>query len=103
MRCYKDDCVKLYNVGDVLYRVGKYGIEQITITKVDAYPHYVYRDDKGHSYFNHNITKSCFKTREDAQQELERKERITKKKQMLKEYEQQLNRKFGLVDHFIIK
>ena len=103
MKHYKDDCVKLYDVGDVLYRVGKYGIEQITITKVDTYPHYVYKDDKGRSYFNHSIIKSCFKTQEEAEQEAQRRKKVTEKKQMLKEYEQQLNQKLGLVDHFIIK
>lgn len=47
----KMDTVKLYDIGDKLYRVGKYGIDLITIIDIQQYPHYVYRDDKGHSYF----------------------------------------------------
>lgn len=103
MRNKENDYVKLYNIGDVLYRVGKYGIEEVTIIKIDQFPHYVYRDDHGHSYFNHNIVKTCFKTKEEADNELYRRERVKEKRQRLKEYEELLNEKLNLEGHFIVK
>ena len=99
----EEDCIQLYNVGDKLYRVGKYGIELITITKVEDYGHFVYRDDKGHSYFNHSIVKSCFKTLEEAKEEIRNRTLIIQKKKLLKEYERKLNEELDLKDHYIIK
>lgn len=98
-----NDYIKLYNKGDVLYRVGKYGIEKITIIDVESYPHYVYRDNKGRSYFNHSIVKSCFKTRKEAEAETQKRQNITKKRQMLKEYERKLNKELNIIDHYIVK
>ena len=109
MATKKEDCIKLHDVGDILYRVSKgrkdseYKIEEITIIKVEAYPHYVYRDNTGHSYFNHSIIKSCFKTKEEAEQEVQRRKNITKKHQMLREYERELNKKLNLEGHYTIK
>ena len=100
---YKDDCVKLYDIGDKLFRIGKNGIEEITIIEIDQYPHYVYRDDRGHSYFNHNIVKSCFKTEKEAKEEVYRRLRVAEKRQKLKEYERLLNEELRLEGHFIVK
>lgn len=103
MRNRENDYVKLYNIGDVLYRVGKYGIEEVTIIEIDQFPHYVYRDDHGHSYFNHTIVKTCFKTKEEAEQEVHRRENIIEKRKLMRQYEIELNKKFNLVNHFIVK
>lgn len=98
------DTVKLYDIGDKLYRVGKYGIDLITIIDIQQYPHYVYRDDKGHSYFNHNIVKSCFRTMKEAEEEIRNRTLIAKKKQMLKEYERKLNKELNISkEHYIVK
>ena len=64
MKTKTDETIELCKVGDTLYRVGKHGITKITIIEIDHFPHCVYRDDQGHSYFNHTMEKSCFKTKE---------------------------------------
>lgn len=97
------DLTQLFNEGDTLYRVGRDGIDKVTIIRVDHYPHCVYKDDHGHSYFNHNISKSCFKTEEEAKKEVQRRENIVKKRKMLKEYEIKLNAELGITNHFIVK
>lgn len=97
------DTEELFNVGDVLFRVGRDGIDEVTIIEINHYPHSVYKDDHGHSYFNHSIRKSCFKTLEEAKKEQQKRENIAKKRKMLKEYEIQLNYEFGIENHFIIK
>lgn len=94
---------QLCNVGDILYKVGKDDIIQIKITEVLELPHHVYRDDRGYSYFNRTLLKSCFKTREEAEQEYKRRKIIIRKKQMLKDYERELNQKFNLGEHYIVK
>lgn len=99
----QDDCVKLYDVGDTLYKVGRSGITKITIVRIDQYPHYVYRDDLGNSYFNHTITKSCFKTKEEAEKEELRRANVATKRLLLKEYETTLNERLNLTDHYIVK
>lgn len=97
------DYEKLYDVGDVLYKVTKNGIKEITIVDIRQYPHYVYEDNYGTSYFNHNIGKSCFKTREEAEKEIIRRDNIAKKREMLKEYERKINEELGIINHLIIK
>lgn len=47
MRGHDDDidpCVKLCEVGDVLFRVGRNKIYKVVISEIKQYPHYVYRD-----------------------------------------------------------
>lgn len=98
------DTVKLYDVGDQLYRVGKYGVDLITIVEVKCYQHYVYKDDKGHSYFNHNIVKTCFRTMEEAKEEIRNRTLIAQKRKMLKEYERKLNKELNISkEHYIVK
>ena len=57
----------------------------------------------GHSYFNHNLVKSCFKTEEEAKEEMKNREYIAEKRKLLKKYEKELNEKFNIKNHFIIK
>jgi hypothetical protein len=101
----RSDCEQLCEVGDTLYRVGARtnSIQRIKIVRIEHYPHCVYRDDAGHSYFNRSLSKSCFKTEEDAEAELHRREAIVSKRKLLKEYEVELNKILGLEDHYIIK
>ena len=98
-----NDYVKLCDVGDVFYRLGKNKIHKVIITEIKRLPHYVYRDSTGKSYFNHSIVKYCFKTIEEAEEAQKRQERIAEKKALLKEYERKLNEKLNIGDHYIIK
>lgn len=98
-----NDYIQLFEEGEKLYRVGKIGIEEIIITSVRKYPHFVYRDDKGHSYFNHSIIRTCFRTLEEAEKEVLRRQNIRKKRDLLRQYELELNEKFNLGDHFTVK
>lgn len=99
-----DDTIQLCEVGDTFYKVVKdYNIKEIKITEVLNYGHYVYRDDYGTSYFNRSILKNCFKTREEAEKEVHKRTCIINKRELLKEYEKQLNEEFGLQNHHIIK
>lgn len=97
------DYVKLFDVGETLYRIGKAGITKITIVRIEQYPHYVYYDDHNRSYFNHSMVKSCFRTYEEAVQATIRRDNIAEKRKMLKEYEKELNKKFNIEDHYIVK
>ena len=98
-----DDNIQLFQENETLYRVGQKGIDKITIISVQALPHYVYKDDMGHSYFNHNITKSCFRTYDEAVEEQRKRTAIKEKRAELKLYEAQLNVKYNLKNHFIVK
>lgn len=101
-----DGTTKLCEVGDIFYRVGSTNtdeITKITIIEIKCYGHYVYKDDKKHSYFNRTLLASCFKTEAEARLELQKRRAITEKKKRLKEYERLLNEKLNLKDHFIIK
>ena len=62
MKSEKDNEIELCKIGDVFYKVGKYGITKITITKIEHYPHCVYIDDYRNSYFNRTLLKNCFQT-----------------------------------------
>lgn len=98
-----DATEELYQEGDILYRVGRDGVDKVTIIKVKHYPHCVYKDDHGHSYFNHNIEKSCFKTLEEAENEVQKRKNINIKRKKLKEYELSLNEEMHIENHFIVK
>lgn len=100
----KENEMDLCEVGDVVYRLTKTGVEPITITKIEHYPHTVYRGENKHqSYFNRAFGKSIFKTKEEAEAEVERREKIAGKKLLLKNYERTLNEELNLGDHFIVK
>ena len=99
-----DNCQDLCKVGDTIYRLTKTGIEPIIITEINHYPHSVYRGTtKYQSYFNRSFGKSIFKTKEEAEEALWKRERIVEKRQKLKEYEALLNEKLNLEGHFIVK
>lgn len=99
----EDDNIDLFKKGDKLYRVGRDGIDIVTIMEVRHYPHCVYKDDHGHSFYNRTIHKSCFKTLEEAEGEVQRRKNIVIKRKKLKEYEMSLNETLGLTNHFIVK
>ena len=75
------DNIQLCEVGDKFYRVCKvykkqeWYLEEIIIVEVKQsnagrFSHWYYHDNKGRSYFNHNIESTCFKTKEDAEKEI---------------------------------
>lgn len=98
------DYEELCKVNDVLFKIKKDGtICPIKIIEMAHYPHTVYRDNFGNSYFNRGLFKNCFKTKEEAKKEIQRRELITQKRQLLKEYERELNKKLNLKDHYIVK
>ena len=96
---------QICEVGDVFYRVIKGEITRVTITKVEQMKlgHYVCKDNTGRTYFDRNFGNYIFKTREEAEKYLKRKEAIAKKKEMLKEYEDKLNQQLGITRHYFIK
>ena len=100
----EDDCNRVLNKGDQLFRVGRDGIEVVTIMKINNYiSHCVYKDDRGHSFYNHSVGKNYFLTREEAEEEVQKRENVVKKRRMLKEYEMKLNEELGIKNHFIVK
>ena len=53
--------------------------------------------------FERAFGKTIFLTLEDANKAIQNKISIAEKRKLLKEYERELNEKFGLEGHFIIK
>lgn len=108
-----DDKTQLFEKDDIVYKVtkifksDKYFIETVKITLSEftggTFGHWYYRDNRGHSIFNRNVGKTYFKTKEKAEQEIQRKINVTKKRELLKEYERKLNEKLDLKDNYIIK
>lgn len=95
---------ELCKVGDVLYKMKNDGtIYPVTIIEIVHLPHTVYRDNFGNSYFNYSLFISCAKSMEEARAKIERKLLISQKRQLLKTYEEELNERFGLKDHWIVK
>ena len=92
------------NVGDTVYRLSKNGIMETKIAKIDHYPHAVYRlENWPESYFERAFGKTIFLTLEDANKAVQNKINIAEKRKLLKEYETELNKRFGLTHHRIIK
>ena len=109
-----EDKIQLCEIGDNLFRVSKMYksdelyVEPIVITVAEftggpSFGHWYYRDNKGRSYFNRNINKSCFKTEEEAKQEIIRRNNVLLKRKMLKSYERKLNEELNIGDHYIVK
>ena len=109
-----DEKTQLCKKGDKLYRVTKINksddlyVEPIVITLAEftgstSSGHWYYRDNKSRFYFNRNIGKSCFKTQEEAEREIQKRKDIIKKRELLKEYERKLNKELNIEDHYIIK
>ncbi len=98
------DFVKICEVGDTFYKIKKDGtLKQITIVEVLDYGHFVYRDNEKNTYFNRTIRKSCFRTKQEAEEAVWKMRDIAEKRELLKEYERELNKKYGLGDHTIVK
>ena len=101
-----DGTIELCKIGDIFYRIGSMAtgnITKIVITDIKHYPHCVYKDNQHHSYFNRTLLATCFKTEEEAKQELQKRKAITEKRKRLKEYEKLLNEKLGIENHYILK
>ena len=103
------DTRKLLEVNDVLYKINRKkgtGPIKVIITEVKHFGlgHYAYRYDSGNdSFFNRSIGKTFFMTKEEAEAEVLKIQKINKKRTMLKEYESKLNKELDLEDHIIIK
>lgn len=91
-------------VGDTVYRLSKNGITETKVVRIDHYPHAVYKlEGWMDSYFDRAFGRTLFFTMEDANNAIRTRENIAKKREMLKQYETELNEKFGLENHRIIK
>lgn len=102
-----DGTIKMCEVGDILYKITKGEIVEITVTDMrqnmfDTYI-YDYNGSKSNYFFNKNIGSNYFKTREEAEQKLQEKDNIAKKRKLLREYERKLNEELNLGNHYIIK
>lgn len=96
--------VDMCKVGDTVYKLTKNGIIETKVIRIDHYPHAVYKLEACHdSYFERAFGKTLFLTMEDANKAVLRKNNIQEKRELLKEYERELNMKFDLGDHFIMK
>lgn len=93
----------LYKVGDIVYRVCGDTVQKTEIVKVEHYPHPVYTDALGFVSFNHTVVNRYFPTEEEATAVIERAKKIKQKKILLKEYEAELNKKYGLENHNYVK
>lgn len=100
-----EDTIRMCNVGEVFYKLLKDRVAKIQIVEVThhALGHYVYRDDLGGSFFGRSFDQRVFRTEEEAELALKKKDLVKQKKALLQEYERQLNDEMGITDHFIIK
>lgn len=101
MDYYKEE-EQLFNIGDELYAVTKDGATKVIITSLERAElgHYIYKAGK-RTYFNRNYGKTLFKTEDECLKAIWRIETIKEKRQLLKEYEEVLNKKLNLLDHHI--
>ena len=106
---YNTDTRKLLEVNDILYKINRKNPTtpiKVVVTEVKQFGlgHYIYRYDSGYdSFFNRSIGKTFFKTKEEAEAEIVKIQKINKKKALLKEYEMKLNKRLKLNNHLIIK
>lgn len=96
---------QLCSLGDKFYRITKGNVIQVEIVEVEHHTlgHYSYTDNFNYVYFNRNIKKLLFKTKEEAEKCLKIKSLIEKKKEILKEYEKKLNKELGIENNILIK
>ena len=98
------DTRKLLEVNDVLYKINRKngtGPVKVIVTEVKQFGlgHFAYRYDSGiDSFFNRSIGKTFFKTKEEAEAEVLKIQKINKKRMLLKEYEQQLNKELNQIN-----
>lgn len=99
------DYTKQCEEGDEFYRIIKDTVVHVQITKIthQQLGHYTYEDSLKHVHFGRAFSGVLFKTEEDAYKELLKRQNIKEKRKLLKEYERELNMKFNLEDHYIIK
>ena len=103
------DTRKLFEINDVLYKINRQKIEgptKVIITNVQQMDlgHYVYHHSGSKdAFFNRNIGHSLFKTKEEAEKELDKIRKCALKRKLMKEYELKLNKELGIENHFIIK
>lgn len=103
-----DNEQELCRVGDKLYKILKDNVVlELDVIDIKHYPHSVYftKDSKGYatSCFNRAFGRNIFKTKEDAEAMLRKKQLIIKKRELLRDYETKLNEGLGLGDHSLIK
>lgn len=92
------------NVGDTVYRLSKNGIMETKVIAIEHYPHAVYKlEGWPESYFDRAFGKTLFLTMTAANNAVSRKANIQTKRTLLKEYEAELNERFNLGDHKIVK
>lgn len=101
----ESDYIKQCQVGDKFYRIIKNEIVPIQIIRVTHYElgHYIYDDNLNYTHKGRSFGSSLFRTQEECEEELRRRQITKEKRKLMKEYETELNEKFGLKDHFIIK
>lgn len=91
-------------VGDTVYRLSKNGITEAKVIEIEHYPHAVYKlSGFADSYFDRAFGKTLFLTMEDANNAVRARANIAEKRKLLKNYETELNERFGLGDHRIVK
>ena len=103
---YKEyDHIRQCQTGDKFYRIIKDKIIPVQIIRVTHHKlgHYTYEDDLKGIHIGSAFGGSLFRTQEECEEELRRRQNVREKRKLMKEYERELNEKFGLKDHFIIK
>lgn len=96
----RDKC----KVGDTVYRLTKNGIMETKVLKIKHYPHAVYElENCPEHYFDRAFGKTLFLIMEEADNAIQIKENIVKKRELLKEYERKLNAELNIGEHYIIK
>lgn len=100
--------VQLFNKGDILYRLAHdtksntYSIYPVVVEKVEDYDtHFIYRTNKNESIYNRAIGRTYFTTFKEATDYKTKLQINSKKRALLKEYEQELNKKFGIETNII--
>lgn len=100
--------VQLFNKGDILYKLthdtksNTYSIYPVVVEKVEDYDtHFIYRTNKNESIYNRTIGRTYFTTFKEATDYKTKLQINSKKRALLKEYEQELNKKFGIETNII--
>ena len=103
---YKEyDHIKQCQTGDKFYRIIKDKIVPVQIMRVTHHElgHYTYEDDLKGIHTGSAFGGSLFKTQEECEEELRRRQNVREKRRLMKEHESELNEKLNIKDHYIIK
>lgn len=97
--------IKQCQIGDKFYRIIKDRIVPIQIMRVTHHElgHYTYEDDLNCTHTGRAFDSSLFRTKEECEEELRRRQNVKEKRRLMKEYERELNEKLNIKDHYIIK